>query len=207
MKSKLLLSLGLSLSIMASPAFADEETAEDQPVLAPLEQLQEGEHITVGSEPLPEELKEQMENERVEKYQKFKTKSEQKCSLIPSNMPQAQTLCSRGASAQTHLASYSHSLHRHYLIGVSNDGRFIDTEDGSRWEIAPSDSYKVLRWRGDQTYVITPNNNWLSSSEYPYTILNQQRGSSAKTKLILGPSSEGQNVHWIINDDPYLRRL
>lgn len=205
MKSKLLVSLGLSLSIMAAPAFADDESGANNRAQTPFEQLQAGEHVSVGTEPLPPELQEQMENERVEKYQKFKSKSDQKTAHIPSTMPQANTLCAHGVSAQTQMVSYSHAMHRHYLIGVSYDGRFIDTEDGSRWEIAPSDAYKVLRWRGDETYLITPNDNWLYSSEYPYTIVNQQRGSSARSKLILGPSSEGENVHWIINYDPYLR--
>ena len=205
MKSKQLLSLCISLSILASPAFASEESEETPQITAPLEQLQEGEHISVGSDPLPADLQEQMNNERVEKYQEFKEKSEQKCTYNPAPITPPNTLCALGSSAPTYLAAYSHAMHRHFLKGVSNDGRFIDTEDGSRWEISPSDNYKVLRWRGDQTYVITPNSNWLSSDQYPYTIVNQQRGSAAKAKLILGPGYNGQNVHWVINYDPYLR--
>ena len=101
MKSKQLLSLCISLSILASPAFASEEQEETPQITAPLEQLQEGEHISVGSEPLSKELKEQMDNERVEKYQEFKEKSY--TSKPASTTP---TLCSLGASAPTHLTAY-----------------------------------------------------------------------------------------------------
>ncbi len=217
MKTKQVLSLGISLFLMASPVFSSEEAEENQESLAPIDQVQEqskqsgalmeqsqeGEHIAVGSEPLSEELQNQMNDEHVEKYQEFKAQSEQGRSYSPKYKA-SNISCALGSRPPVKLAAYSHSMHVHSIKRVSPDGRFVEIGDGSRWEIATSDVQKVLKWCSYQNCVIfvMPNSGWLTSQVYPYTFTNQQSGSSVRVKLILGPILNGQKSHWVIKSEP-----
>ncbi len=195
MKTRSVLSLTLSFLLLSASPFAD--TVDPEPIQPPdpFEKLEEGEHIEVGTSPIPNELREQINNQRVEKYQEFRLRLEQQNGAV------AQRTSLRTAhlpKPPVQLAAYSYALHTHYLTDVSSDCRMIDTEDGARWEIAPKDAYKVRRWNEDHSFIIIPNSNWLTSEHYPYSIINQQSGALANAKLILGPSSDGQNVHWVI---------
>jgi hypothetical protein len=79
------------------------------------------------------------------------------------------------------------------------DNRYIDLEDGSRWEVSDSD---VLRsWRREHSVVITPNYSWLSS--WNYYITNKTNNTKVKANLKDGPLAFGPYSHWIVDVDYY----
>ncbi len=89
----------------------------------------------------------------------------------------------------------------HWLNWTSADGRVIQIEDGSKWEIAPSDAYVTYSWRSDDAIFITPITSWFYS--YDYYITNRSNNTYVKANLLDGPIAFGSLSHWIVNVDAY----
>lgn len=183
--------LGLSIIAFAwAQASFGNEAFSDVRIEAPTE-----EHAEVGSRPLPPEKQEALNIQKgeaiTELREQFETNAPASDHAIPLSLQQSQV--------RLQPIYYSYAHHTHYLIGVSPDGRFIELEDKSRFDIAPGSNYQVLRWLGDQTYTITPNYNWFSYLDYAYTIINNETGESVKANLIVGPELSNPYTKYIIS--------
>jgi hypothetical protein len=78
---------------------------------------------------------------------------------------------------------------------ISYDGAFIELIDGSQWEVAWHDQYKVQTWFGEDLFIML-NHNLFSS--YDYRIVNLSTGDSAEVNITAGPFFQGALSHWII---------
>ena len=57
----------------------------------------------------------------------------------------------------------------HLLRGVSDDGRFLTLEDGSRWEVHPRDRFRTLDWAVDASIAVSTTR---VDDGYGYEIVN-----------------------------------
>ncbi len=57
----------------------------------------------------------------------------------------------------------------HLLRAVTADGRFVTLEDGSLWEVSPSDHFKTARWEAGAVMSVT---KLAGSDDYKYEIDN-----------------------------------
>lgn len=95
--------------------------------------------------------------------------------------------------------SYGFPVNGHWLIGVGDDNRSIEMEDGSHWEISPSDKRKLNSWKREDLLTISPVYSWFNS--YDYEIVNKSAGSKVTAKLLVGPLAFGHYSHWIVDID------
>lgn len=103
------------------------------------------------------------------------------------------------ASASLPAAGYSYSFHCHQLMNIGANGRCIEMEDSSQWEVAASDTYVVGGWRPNDSLIITPNYSWFSS--YDYCITNKSNNTHVKANMYVGPVAFGPYSHWIVDID------
>lgn len=89
----------------------------------------------------------------------------------------------------------------HMLVDIADNGRSIEIEDGSHWEVSSSDSYILNSWRHSDQLVITPNYSWFGAYEY-YIVNKSDRDSSVRANLWVGPLQYGARSHWIVDIDP-----
>jgi hypothetical protein len=103
-------------------------------------------------------------------------------------------------SPQLMLTSYVFPVNSHWLASIADNNHTIELEDGSHWEVSLSDSYILRNWRREDSLVITPNYNFLSS--YDYYITNKNNYNSfVKANLYVGPLAFGPFSHWIVEID------
>jgi hypothetical protein len=86
-------------------------------------------------------------------------------------------------------------LGMHCLLSVSAAGYSLDIEDGSRWQISPTDAPKLASWGSQDPLIITQNHNWFSN--YNYRIINHATGSTLYANLANGPIKNGPYTHYI----------
>jgi hypothetical protein len=98
-------------------------------------------------------------------------------------------------------AAYAFPINCHWLTSIADSSRSLELEDGSHWEVSPSDAFTLRYWRREDSLVITPNYSWLSS--YDYYITNKSTNSYVKANLIVGPLQNGPYSHWIVDIDYY----
>lgn len=87
----------------------------------------------------------------------------------------------------------------HWLSNIGPNGHLIDMEDGTRWEIASGDIYRLNSWRLNDPIVVTPNYSWFSSGDFYIT--NQNTNTSVRADLVVSPIAFGPYSHWIIGID------
>lgn len=87
----------------------------------------------------------------------------------------------------------SHAGAIHYPWGVSVYGDCVELEDGSRWGISISDSYKTLNWMITDRVVITQNRDWFPSSQFK--LENLETGVAVSADLIEYLSQFFQNYY------------
>ena len=100
---------------------------------------------------------------------------------------------------QLTLASIPLPINCHFLVGIADNSRSVELEDGSHWEICPSDAYVLRGWRREDSIVITPNYNWFAS--YGYHITNKTANSYVRANMYVGPLAFGPYSHWIVDVD------
>ena len=90
----------------------------------------------------------------------------------------------------------------HWISKISAFGDSLEIEDGSVWELDPTDGYKALHWRSRDPLVITQNRAWFS--EYNYRIINKTKefslsntSRSVTANLKLGPFENGEYTNFI----------
>ena len=101
--------------------------------------------------------------------------------------------------AAANYGQYSFPINCHWLTSVADTGRSFELEDGSHWEVSPTDSYILRNWRREDSLVITPNSSWLSA--YDYYVTNKSNNSYVKANLFVGPLAFGPYSHWIVDID------
>jgi exosome complex RNA-binding protein Rrp42 (RNase PH superfamily) len=69
---------------------------------------------------------------------------------------------------------------RYRIVSNAAFGEFIVLDDGSEWEISPMDNNTVMVWQNNQAVVVILSSN----PEYPYLIINRDKGTMAEAKLI-----------------------
>jgi hypothetical protein len=102
-------------------------------------------------------------------------------------------------SPQLMLASYAFPINSHWLTSIADNSRTIELEDGSHWEVAPSDYWTLNNWGLNDALVITPNYNFFSS--YDYYITNKRTNSFVSANMYVGPLAFGPFSHWIVDVD------
>ncbi len=69
----------------------------------------------------------------------------------------------------------------HRLRAVSESGRYLTLEDGSRWEIHPRDRFRTIDWETDASISVRTTR---SEDGYAYEIVNTTEDDGALAKLV-----------------------
>lgn len=103
--------------------------------------------------------------------------------------------------ADISLANFSNFIpdYTHWLVNIGPTGHTIEMEDGTQWEIHPSDTYVLNMWRKNDPMIVTPNNNWFSTGDFYIT--NKNNNSYVRADLVVSPIAFGPYSHWIIGID------
>ncbi len=201
-----MLSLKITLSSLTTLMFLSTPLKAEEPVEATPEATIEG-HVSVRSREIDPSKREQMQKSRAKERGTEET----------TDAPVSQTSLRRASRklisadqefmlapatlspAKVALASYAFPINCHWLMGVADTGRSIELEDGSHWEVSPTDAYILRGWRRDDSVVITPNYSWFSS--YDYYITNKSTTTFVKANLYVGPLNFGPYSHWVVDID------
>ena len=69
----------------------------------------------------------------------------------------------------------------HLLRAVSDNGRYVTLEDGSRWEIHPRDRFRTIDWEPDAGVAVRTTR---AEDGYAYEIVNTTDDDGALAKLV-----------------------
>jgi hypothetical protein len=69
---------------------------------------------------------------------------------------------------------------RHRIVSNASFGEYIVLDDGSEWEISPLDNNTAMTWQVNHAVVVTLSSN----DEYPYLIINREKGTMVEAKLV-----------------------
>lgn len=97
------------------------------------------------------------------------------------------------------LASFS--TFSHWLVAITDSGRILQLEDGSKWDIHYSDRYILNHWKPDDSILISPNYDWFSYGDY--YVINNTNNTRVRASLYLDPKSVRftDRSHWIVSID------
>jgi hypothetical protein len=100
--------------------------------------------------------------------------------FMRSPLPPAYTpsLPSRGLSATGRI--YLGSSSGHWISEVTSNGKFIELEDDSLWEVSPLDTIDSSLWLATEDIVVVESKNPL----FPYRLINKDQGETVEAKLI-----------------------
>lgn len=187
-----------SLLFLHGPLLADEQAQENAEVSI------EG-HVSVRSREMDPSTSELMENQRDSEDaddQALTQRTLRKASnKLTSNENQFMLASPRVVRPEFVQASYAFPVNCHWLTSISDNSRSLEMEDGSHWEISPSDAYILRGWRREDSLVVTPNTGWLSS--YGYYITNKSNNSYVRANLYVGPLAFGPYSHWVVEVDHF----
>jgi hypothetical protein len=180
-------------------------------------------HVTVRSREVDLEKRELIQSRRVKEREEEEAEDQtnaqrilrKACNRLTSSSSQQFMLAPRSmAQPQIALASYPLPINIHLLVGIADNVRSIELEDGSCWEVSPADAYVLRSWRRqlleyrERPYdmrpielVITPNYSWFG--QYDYYITNKTNNSYVKANLYRGPVAYGDFSHWVIDIDHF----
>jgi hypothetical protein len=202
MSKKFILPSLASLLLLNAHLLGEETFTEDQ------EASIEG-HVSVGTRKTDPSTQELMRNlrakEQEEEEETHNNVSAQqmlrRASFKLANSSQQFMLAPREMMTrpQISLTSLAYPINSHWLTSIADSNRSIEMEDGSHWEVSPFDSYILRNWKREDSLVITPNYNWLSS--YDYYITNKSTNTYVKANLYIGPVAFGPFSHWIVDVD------
>ena len=190
------------LLLLNGPVFGDE-------VLLDTPEASIEEHVPVGGRQKDSSKREEMKNRRAEESGETQMndtlEAHQMLRRVSNRLNAAASpfmLASRRmARPQLCHAPASYPISCHWLISMADTGRSVEIEDGSHWDVAPTDTYILRSWRRNDPLVITPNSGWFSS--YDYYITNKSNNSYVKANLTVGPTQHGTYSHWMVNIDYY----
>jgi hypothetical protein len=69
----------------------------------------------------------------------------------------------------------------HRLRAVSQDGRYVTLEDGSRWEIHPRDRFRTIDWEADASISVRTTR---AEDGYAYEIVNTSDDDGVMARVI-----------------------
>lgn len=75
---------------------------------------------------------------------------------------------------------YSGDSRGHSVAEVSEAGRIVILEDGSRWEVYEGFASRSLRWQAGDLITVKPG----SDDEFPYLLVNINFNDSVESRLI-----------------------
>lgn len=192
-----------ALLLVNGMLFSDDETTEYNE--AQLEDtdipLFTEEHVSVGSREIDSAKRAKTQRRRIEQEDnKSSTETQQIMRKICSTFSKdfAPVML---RSCEYTFATYPFPSHCHWLTSLSDNSYSIELEDGSHWEVAPSDAYVLRSWRRNDSLIITPNYSWCCS--YDYYITNKNNNTYVKANLYIGPLAFGSYSHWIVDLDYY----
>jgi hypothetical protein len=69
----------------------------------------------------------------------------------------------------------------HLIRNVTPDGQFVTLEDGSLWEVEPSDWFKTADWQQDASATVRPSG---PVGRYSYELINTQDDEGALARYV-----------------------
>ena len=201
------LSSFLTATILTSASFAEEsietaktqslpfektettQTAEKQEVTLDESSLNEKyeDHAEVKTRALSEELQLYMDAKIIEEEENPNQKDD--CDV------QLQTGLFDNQYPQIFFPYWCHSI-----SSVSAFGDSLALEDGSIWDVHPSERGVIMNWKESDVLLIYPNRAWFST--YKYKIENTALGTTVYANMTYGPFLNGEFSLRIIAIDP-----
>lgn len=164
------------------------------------------EHVKVGTRELDPATRKAMQRSRAEQYGEPETEETDAKSIFKRascKMQEAESpfmlASAQVTSIKPMLTTAPFPTNCHWLVNIGDNGRSIEFEDGSHWEISAFESHVLRTWRREDSLVVTPNSSWLSS--YDYYITNKSNNTFVKANLFVGPLAYGPYSHWVVNID------
>ncbi len=71
----------------------------------------------------------------------------------------------------------------HWIDSVSGNGKIIELEDGSIWEVCPIDQVTTVLWLTASDIVVLEGSN----AHFPYKLVNKDDGETAEARVLRGP--------------------
>jgi hypothetical protein len=68
----------------------------------------------------------------------------------------------------------------HWISEVSSNGKYVELEDGSLWEVDPVDAIVSSLWLPTEDIVVVESRD----AVYPYRLVNKDQGETVKARLI-----------------------
>lgn len=207
LSKKLILSSLTTLLVCNAHLFADE-SAQDE-ITQDTTENSIGGHVSVRSREMDNNKRQQMqrlranqdenedENDKAEAQKALRNASNK----LSSSQNEFMFAPRKMTKPQIEKAAYSFPINCHWLTSIADTCRSLELEDGSHWEISPTDAYILRSWRREDSLVITPNYSWLSS--YDYYITNKSSNTYVKANLYVGPVAFGAYSHWIVDIDHF----
>jgi hypothetical protein len=188
------------LPLLTSLLFLSSSWAEEsQPQETSLPVSEE--RIERRSAALTPEQKLQLKQKRAAEKEDESSNFVKKARLTNHRLESEFMLAPRNALPQVSLANYAYYIpdYTHWLSGVGLNGYTLDMEDGTRWDIHPSDTFRLNSWRLNDPIVISPNYSWCSSGDFYIT--NQNTNTAVRADLVVSPIAFGPYSHWIVSID------
>lgn len=159
------------------------------------------ERIERRSAALSPEQKRQLKQKRAAEKEEESSQFVKKARHFIDPLESEFTLAPRNSLAEVSLTTFAYYIpdYTHWLSAVGVNGHTLDMEDGTRWEIHPSDTFRLNSWRLNDPIVISPNYSWCSSGDFYIT--NQNTNTAVRADLVVSPIAFGPYSHWIIGID------
>ncbi len=103
------------------------------------------------------------------------------CALLGCGACQAAARVRVPDASPTTSPSYGAFGSGHRLRAVSQDGRYVTLEDGSRWEIHPRDRFRTIDWEPDVSISVRTTR---AEDGYAYEIVNTNDDDGVMARLI-----------------------
>ena len=152
----------------------------------------ETENVVRNNRPMTEEEEQIMLEKRIAEKDQMEPQED---TLAAAYLPNATAGCARAFSVNSY-----YPVNWHWVNLVAAFGDLVEFEDGSQWNISPSDWYKAQAWRPSDALVITPMTNPFSPNEV--YIKNKTTNTTVEAKLSdVGPVAFGAHTRWIVEKD------
>lgn len=202
---KFLLSSLMTLSMLTSLVQADDSHLNSDETYVQ-------DHVSVRSRNSDPKKREQIQQQRAienlddaTEEQSLPEQFERAHAKIANHQSQFAFAPRKMESAPFSLTAAAYPINCHWIEGLADRGHSIELEDGSHWDISPSDRSTIRTWKNHDHIVITPNYSWFSS--YDYYLTNKSNNSYVKANLWIGPLAYGPRSHWIVDIDYFSGHL
>lgn len=165
--------------------------------------------VTQSGEPSPEEIARDLLNTQNEEKKDSISRRDQPVKLRSVQGDDEEEVVNNNGD----FIPYYNTSHRaayHRPISVSKDGRIVEIEDKSLWEVHSWDASTVIHWKPYEVVVIAPNTNIFTKWSYPFKLINLDSREIVKANMKFTPEFTDPNidvnVHWIEQID-YNKRM